>query len=88
MLLHYHLMNNGTKRIVGTGVAIITAIVAVVAAGVTLAGDVRADLRDVHASVDSLNARLRVAVEVGFGKVHQRLLTTERVVLSLSPPGE
>ena len=97
-LLHYNLMDNGTKWIVGTGVAIITAIVgsavAVVAVVVTLAGDiradlrdVRADLRDVRASVDSLDARLR-AVEVGFGKVDQRLLTIERVVLPPSPPGE
>lgn len=91
-------MNNGTKWIVGTGIAIITTIVgsavAVVAVVVTLAGDiradlrdVRADLRDVRASVDSLDARLR-AVEVGFGKVDQRLLTIERVVLPPSPPGE
>lgn len=97
-LLHCNLMNNGTKWIVGTGVAIITAIVgsavAVVAVVVTLAGDiradlrdVRADLRDVRASVDSLDVRLR-AVEVGFGKVDQRLLAIERVVLPPSRPGE
>ena len=104
-----HLMSNGAKWIVGTGVAIITAIVgsavAVVAVVVTLAGDVRADLREVRAdlttqigdvradlrdvrdSMESLDARLR-AVEVGFGKIDQRLLTIERVVLPAPPPGE
>ena len=47
-------MSNGTKWIVGTGVAIITAVlgsaVAVIAVAVTLVGDVRADLRDGRAT--------------------------------------
>ena len=107
-------MSNGTKWIVGTGVAINTTIVgsAVVAVVVTLVGDVRADLRDVRGDLttqidgvnariddvradlrdvrdgmESLDARLR-AVEVGFGKIDQRLLTIERVVLPAPPPDD
>lgn len=65
--------------IVGTGIAVATtsvgSVAAVVAVVVTLAGGVRADLRDVRADlravragVHSLDARLG-AVDVGFGNV-------------------
>ena len=95
------LMRNDTKWIVGSCVAVVAVVV-------TLAGDiradlrdvradlstrivgvsarignVRADLRDVRASMESFDARLR-AIEVGFGKVDQSLLTIERVVLPAS----
>lgn len=48
-----------------------------------LAADVR-ELRAGHARFDE---RLR-AVEVAFGKVDQRLLTLERVILPAPEPGE
>ena len=61
-----------------------------IAVVVTLVGDVRAgvdglrdDMREDHAR---FGARLR-AVEVALGKVDQRLLTIERVVLP-APAGE
>ena len=60
--------------------AIIGSAVAVLAIVVTLVGDVRADLRDLRADLRSMDERLR-NVEISFGKVDQRLLTIERVVL-------
>lgn len=42
--------------------------------------DVRADLRDMRAGMERFDARLD-ALEVSFGKVDQRLMTIERVVL-------
>ena len=66
-----------TKRVVGTGVAIIASVigsaVAVIAVVVTLVGDARADLR-------RMDDRWR-AVEIAFGKVDQRLETLERLHL-------
>ena len=80
-------MTNDAKWIVGTGIAIITAIVgaavAVIAVVVTLTGDVRADLQDMNNRLDGFDARLR-AVEIAFGKVAQSLETLER--LHLPPP--
>ena len=84
-------MTSDAKWIVGTGVAIVTAImvsaVAVIAVVVTMVGDVRADLRDVNARLDGFDTRLR-AVEVAFGKVDQRLETLERLHLPTPPAGE
>ena len=45
-----------------------------------LRADVRADFDALRADVRALDARLR-AVEVAFGKIDQRLLTLERVIL-------
>ena len=48
----------------------------------------RAELAAVRNEVADFRARLR-AVEIGFGKVDQRLLTLERVLLpGREPPGE
>lgn len=84
-------MSSDAKWIVGTGVAIITAIVAsavaVIAVVVTMIGDVRADLRDVNARLDGFDSRLR-AVEVAFGKVDQRLETLERLHLPTPPASD
>ena len=48
--------------------------------------DVRADMRDVRADVRRLDDRLR-AVEIAFGKVDQRLLTLERILIPDPDPG-
>ena len=90
-------MTNDTKWIVGTGIAIVTAVagsaVAVIAVVVTLTGDVRADLRDVradlrnvHARMDDLDARLR-AVEVALGKITPLVETLRRLHLPAPPAG-
>ena len=49
--------------------------------------DMRADMRDIRASLERFDARLD-AVEVALGKVDQRLLTIERVVLPSAAPGQ
>ena len=49
--------------------------------------DMRADLRDMRASMERSDARLD-AMEVAFGKVDQRLLTIERVVIPSPAPGD
>ena len=49
--------------------------------------DVRADIRDMRASMERSDSRLD-AVEVAFGKVDQRLLTIERVVIPSPAPEE
>ena len=59
-------------------------LTAEVAAGRAEIRDLRADMRDDHRRFDD---RLR-AVEIGFGKVDQRLLTLERVFLPAQQPGE
>ena len=46
----------------------------------TRIGDLRADVRELRADHVRFDERLR-AVEIAFGKVDQRLLTIERVVL-------
>ena len=95
-------MSTDTKwiigTVVGTGMAVITAVLTV--AGLLLAqvasvnariddldasvnariDDVRSDMREMRASLERFDARLD-AVEVALGKVDQRLLTIERVVL-------
>ena len=78
-------MSSDAKWIVGTGVAIVTAIVGT---GAVLAGLLLTQMSAVHVRLDRLDDRLR-GVEIGFGKVHQRLLTIERVVLpARTAPGE
>ena len=47
--------------------------------------DLRADVRDVRADVRRLDDRVR-AVEIAFGKVDQRLLTLERVLIPAPDP--
>lgn len=55
-------MNDGTKWIIGTGVAVIASVVgsavAVIAVVVTLVGGVREDLRDVRADMRSMHAAI------------------------------
>lgn len=85
-------MSSDARWTVGTGVAVVTAIVGT---GAVLAGLLLTQMSAVHDRLDRLDDRLdrlddRLrAVEIGFGKVHQRLLTIERVVLPApSAPGE
>ena len=56
-------MNNDTKWIIGTGVAVIASVVgsamAVIAVVVTLVGGVREDLRDVREDMRSMHADMR-----------------------------
>ncbi|MCE2516100.1 MAG: hypothetical protein J4F37_14035 [Acidobacteria bacterium] len=67
-------MSSDTKWIIGTMLAGMTAMTAVLLTVlVTLVGDVRADVR-------RMDDRLR-AVEIAFGKVDQRLATLERLHL-------
>ena len=91
-------MTNDTKWIVGTGVAVITAVigsaVAVIAVVVTLSGDIRADIRETNASIESLDDRfdgldvgLR-AVEVALDKLARVVETLQRLHLSPPPAGE
>ena len=74
-------VSGDTKWAMGTGVTIATAIVAT---GAVLAGLLLTQIGAVNARLDRLDDRLR-AVEIGFGKVHQRLLTIEHVVLPAPP---
>ena len=50
-----------------------------------LRADVTEQIRDVNSRMDALDGRLR-NVEIAFGKVDQRLLTIERVLLPARPP--
>ena len=72
-------MSSDTRWIVGSGVAIITAIVGT---GAVLAGLLLTQMGAVHVRLDGLDDRLR-AVEVGFGQVQQRLLTIEQRLLTI-----
>ena len=88
-------MSTDTKWIVGTGVAVLATVVgssvAVIAVVVTLVGGVREDVRsfrtEVNVRMDGLDTGLR-NVEIEFGKVDQRLLTLERILLPPREPGE
>ncbi len=81
-------MNSDTKVLLS---AILGTAVAVIAVVVTLFGGVRADIRDLRADLREMRNDMREdharfdtrldAVEVELGKVGQRLLTIERVVL-------
>ena len=91
-------MSADMKWIIGTGVAVMPSVlasaVAVIAVVVTLVGGVREDVRAARATVDALRGDMHEdharfdAVEVAFGKVDQRLLTIERVVLPSPAPGD
>ena len=95
-------MSGDTKTLLVTVAAsAVGSAVAVIAVVLTLVGGVRADLRDVrsdlrdvradvravHERLDRFDDRLR-AVEIEFGKVAQRLLTIERVVLPARDPAD
>ena len=95
-------MSRDTKTLLVTMTASVAgSAVAVIAVVLTLVGGVRADLRDVrtdlrdvradvrtvHERLDRFDDRLR-AVEIAFGKVDQRLLTIERVVLPARDPAD
>ena len=81
--------------IVGTGVGLavlLTGVTYALIGGVnTRIGDLRTDLRDfrteVNSRMDGFDERLR-NVEIAFGKVDQRLLLIERVVLPGPDAGE
>lgn len=84
-----------TKWIIGIGVAIITTMVGI---GAALAGLLLTQIAGVNARIDDVSARIDLRldglderlrnVEIAFGKVDQRLLTIERVVLPAPAPGE
>ena len=95
-------MSTDTKWIIGTGIAVITAIVGTggVLAGLMLTqigamnariddmrADMRADMREIRATLERFDARLD-AIEVALAKLDQRLLTIERVVLPAAESGE
>ena len=91
-------MSTDTKWIIGTGIAVITAIVGTggVLAGLLLTqigavnariDDLRDDLRAIRATLERFDARLD-AVEVALARLDQRLLTIERVVLPAAGSGE
>ena len=82
--------------IIGTGLAVVTIVVTVLSMQIvgvnTRIDDVRNNLRDfrteVNARMNGFDTRLR-NVEIAFGKVDQRLLIIERVVLPTpEPPAE
>ena len=84
-------MSTDTKAIVGTIVGtglVVAGLLSAQIAGVNArVDDLRADLRDLRSSVERFDGRLD-AVEVALGKLDQRLLTIERVVLPPSAPGD
>ena len=82
--------------IIGAGLAVVTIVVTVLSMQIvgvnTRIDDVRNDRRDfrteVNARMNGFDTRLR-NVEIAFGKVDQRLLIIERVVLPTpEPPAE
>ena len=82
------------STIVGTGLVMAGLLSAQIAGVNARIDDVHARIDDVHgglqrleADVRSMDARLR-AVEIAFGKVDQRLLTIERVVLPTATPSQ
>ncbi len=84
-------MSTDTKAIIGTIVGtglVLAGLLSAQIAGVNArVDDVRADMREMRASMERFDARLD-AVEVALGKLDQRLLTIERVVLPGTAPGE
>ena len=84
-------MSTDTKAIigtiVGTGLALAGLLSAQIAGVNARVDDVRADMREMRASMERFDSRLD-AVEVALGKVDQRLLTIERVVLPSATPDE
>ena len=82
-------MNPDAKAIIGTIVEtglVVAGLLSAQIAGVnTRVDDIRADLRDMRSSIERFDARLD-AVEVALGKLDQRLMTIERVVLPPAAP--
>ena len=87
-MLRYRGVNSDTKVLLS---AIFGSAVAVIAVVVTLLGGVRTDIRDLRVDLREMRSDMREDhagfdtrlrnVEIAFGKVDQRLLTIERVVL-------
>lgn len=81
-------MGSETKAIIGTIVGtglVVAGLLSAQIAGVnTRVDDLGADLRDMRSGMERFDARLD-AVEIALGKLDQRLLTIERVVLPPSP---
>ena len=80
-------MSNDTKWIVGAAL-VLAGLLSAQIAGVNariddLRADVNARMDRIETRLDGLDERLR-NVELAFGKVDQRLLTIERVVLPAS----
>ena len=77
-------MSNDTKWIVGTALVLAGLLSAQIAGVNARIDDLRADLTTrmdrIETRLDGLDERLR-NVEVAFGKVDQRLLTIERIIL-------
>ena len=90
-VLRYQPMSTDTKAIigtiVGTGLALAGLLSAQIAGVNARVDDVRADMREMRASMERFDSRLD-AVEIALGKVDQRLLTIERVVLPSATPDE
>ncbi len=84
-------MSADTKAIIGTIIGtglVVAGLLSTQIAGMnTRVDDVRADMREMRASMERFDGRLD-AVEVAFGKVDQRLLTIERVVIPSPAPEE
>ena len=70
--------------IIGTDLAVVTIVVTVLSMSIAGVNTRIDDLRD---DVRSMDDRLR-AVEVGFGKVEQRLDTIERAILPRAQPAD
>ena len=73
--------------IIGTGLVVAGLLSTQIASVDSRIDDVRADIREIRASMERFDGRLD-AVEVAFGKVDQRLLTIERVVIPSPAPEE
>ena len=77
-------MSIDTKWIIGTVVVLVGLLAAQIAGVNTRIDDLRTDLRELRADMREDHVRFDTrldAVEVALGKVDQRLLTIERVVL-------
>ena len=95
-------MSADTKAIIGTIVGTGLVVAGLLSAQISgqIAGvnaridDVHARIDDVHERLDRLEAEVRGvdarlrAVEIAFGKVDQRLLTIERVILPPAASGQ
>ena len=73
--------------IIGTGLVVAGLLSTQIASVDSRIDDVRDDMREMRASMERFDGRLD-AVEVAFGKVDQRLLTIERVVIPSPAPEE
>ena len=84
-------MSSDTKWIIGTivpAILVVGGLLSVQITGVNARiDDLNARLERLETDVRSMDARLR-AVEVGFGKIDQRLETLERAILPTVSPGE